>query len=328
MVVAPAAAAIIMLTALVDAVTGVNVTFGVFYVVPVVAVTILVGTAAGTLTAVTCASAWVLADGTRGAPSPSLAVHIANGFMRSSILIAIVALVTALRRAVAQATASEQRGREFLAFAAHQLRTPVAGVRSAADALLATGASPAQERLLRHISEESARSGRLVTSLLRVARLDQGEALERRPCDLSAILAEEVARLRERAPHLTIDLHVAPSVPSRPPLSGQLVQEAIGNVLDNAVRHADATIRVAASAADGMLHVAVHDDGGGLPAGTEVHAFERFVSLDGAGGSGLGLPIAVGIAELHGGSLAFEDGEFVLRLPLTDADRGVSSRDR
>jgi two-component system, OmpR family, sensor kinase len=62
------------------------------------------------------------------------------------------------------------------------------------------------------------------------------------------------------------------------------------------------------------VEIAVIDDGSGLPSGSVAPAFERFVSLDGHGGSGLGLPIARGIAEAHEGTLSYEDGAFVISL--------------
>jgi signal transduction histidine kinase len=74
----------------------------------------------------------------------------------------------------------------------------------------------------------------------------------------------------------------------------------------------------------GVLVISVHDDGPGLPEGARSAVFERFVSLDGHGGSGLGLPIARGLAEAQGGTLDYEDGSFVMRLPVPDTAAGAA----
>ena len=94
-----------------------------------------------------------------------------------------------------------------------------------------------------------------------------------------------------------------------------MVSEVLANVLDNARRHASRRIDLVVAAADHTVEIRVVDDGPGLPDPLVERAFERFVSLDGKGGSGLGLPIARGLARAHGGDLTYEGG-FVLRLPV------------
>lgn len=308
--------AAIALIGFIDAVTGANVTFGIFYLIPVAVATIVVGTAPGVVLAGMSALLWVAADALNRSPSPAVAVHMANFILRDLTLLIVVSLLASLRGALNEARASEQRSREFLAFAAHQLRTPVAGARAAADALLVSGATAEQEKLLRHITEESARSGRLVTALLRVARLDQGEIPDARPCDVAALIADEVEHFRARAPRLAVALRVDPSVPKVATLRAPFLVEVIGNLLDNARRHASSRVDVAVSATDGALRVAVADDGAGVPPGYEERVFERFVSLDGGGGAGLGLSIARSLAERLGGSLTVAGSEFVLQVPL------------
>jgi signal transduction histidine kinase len=78
------------------------------------------------------------------------------------------------------------------------------------------------------------------------------------------------------------------------------------------------------------IEIAVEDDGPGLPPAQAEQAFDRFVSLDGRGGSGLGLPIARAMIEAQGGRLTYEEHRFVIRLPLRLAQRGtrtVNTRD-
>ncbi len=101
-------------------------------------------------------------------------------------------MVDALDAAVTEAEAAEVRSRRFLADAAHQLRTPLAGLRASAETLLTRPDGPDRDRLASNIARESARLSRLVASLLRVARLDRGEPLDHHPVDLAALIADEV----------------------------------------------------------------------------------------------------------------------------------------
>jgi signal transduction histidine kinase len=108
------------------------------------------------------------------------------------------------------------------------------------------------------------------------------------------------------------------------------LERVIGNLLDNAVRHARERVVVTLSEdAEGWAELAVDDDGPGVPPADRDRVFERFTRLDEArsardGGAGLGLAIAHDIAERHGGSLRIDSGgapgaRFVLRLPVSRA---------
>ena len=108
--------------------------------------------------------------------------------------------------------------------------------------------------------------------------------------------------MEARAPQLRWVLDVDASVPDRVALSPDATKEALANLLDNARRHAQAAVRVRVTLASSGLHITVDDDGGGLPEAARLAAFDRFVSLDGQGGSGLGLPIARALAESQGGT--------------------------
>jgi signal transduction histidine kinase len=153
---------------------------------------------------------------------------------------------------------------------------------------------------------------------------------ERRHCELVALISDEVDRAREQAPQLDLSLRVDPSVPPTAEISIDAVSEGLSNLLDNARRHAARAIQVSAAGDGGDLVIEVRDDGAGVPDGAEDQVFERFVSLDGRGGPGLGLPIARGLAEREGGTLVFERGAFVLRVPIVvggaDQPMGPSTR--
>jgi signal transduction histidine kinase len=287
-----------------------------FYAIPVVVVTIAVSSNAGILYAALAALAW---SGDRAASDPVPVVPTAaNAVLRFAGLLALVAIVAILRTSIERTRASERRSREFLGFAAHQLRTPVAGVRASAEALLLTDEPASREELLIGITVEAGRMGRLVTSLLRIARLDQGDALAVAEADVAEILTTEIDRVRRGAPDLEI-AWLQSGAPQRLCCDGAALSEMVGNLLDNARRHAARRIAVEVTYDEGLLRIEVADDGPGLPAGQEDRAFERFVSLDGRGGTGLGLPIARALAEAHGGSLAYRDGRFSISIPVASA---------
>lgn len=230
------------------------------------------------------------------------------------------AMVTSLNEAIERAEDEQERTRRFVADAAHQLRTPIAGIRSAIELLLRETDPETRDRLLAHSVRETARAGRLISALLHIARLDQGKPPRRAPTDLLDVARIEVERLRDRAPHLQVEL-AAPEL-----RAGSLVAhvdreeigEALSNLLDNALRHATGRVEVSVSAIDGEARIRVSDDGDGVEEGARELIFERFATLDGRGGSGLGLPIARGVARAHGGDLTYDDDGFLFRLPAED----------
>lgn len=231
--------------------------------------------------------------------------------------------MAALERAVADARHSEERSLRFLADAAHQLRSPIAGVRACAETLLRGTHEGDSDRLLANLVREASRAGRLVTVLLRLARIDQGVAPEPASCDVAAICTSEVERIRLLAPQLQIALEI--SEPDRgPEIDGGTLSEILSNLLDNARRHAKTMVEVRVAPIEGILHVHVMDDGSGVPQDSVGRLFDRFVSLDGMGGSGLGLAIARALARVGGGDLTYRAGRgggnagstFALTLPL------------
>ena len=225
------------------------------------------------------------------------------------------ATLSELEIALDQARRSEARSRAFLANAAHQLRTPIAGIRACSEALLRGAPRAERDTLLAAIARETARASRLMTGLLQMARLDQGEPLAPKRCDVVALCADEVERARSLAPHLQIAKSTT-GLTEQPELDAGAVREVVANLLDNARRHARSHVEVAVVATDGMVEIRVIDDGPGLEESMVERAFERFASLDGKGGSGLGLPIARGLAQAHGGDVVYEGGRFVVRLPM------------
>jgi signal transduction histidine kinase len=214
------------------------------------------------------------------------------------------------------------RQREFVANAAHELRTPIAELRAELDVALAhphlTNWSSTATDLLR----DAERMDRLVHALLFLAREDAAVSQPLRPIDLDDVVLDEVARIRTTCP-VPIDtsaVSAAPVVGNRDDL-GRLVR----NLLDNAVTHARARIEVSSTILDGHVEIVVADDGPGVPDEDLPHVFERFYRADPARtppreGFGLGLAIARAVAEAHGGDIGVSEGapgaRFVVRLPL------------
>ncbi|MFJ7490069.1 ATP-binding protein [Streptomyces sp. NPDC097727] len=201
--------------------------------------------------------------------------------------------------------ASVDRQRRFVADASHELRSPIASLRTQ----LEVGAAHPELLDVPGAVADTVRLQALAADLLLLARLDAGERPGRTTLDLGALVHEEVSqRTGDRIP-------VAVSVPDSGAFEvtgsrGQLAR-VIGNLLDNAERHADRAVAVSLRAERGGVAVAVTDDGAGVPPDERERIFERFVRLDDArtrdeGGAGLGLAIARDVAARHGGRLTVD----------------------
>lgn len=223
-------------------------------------------------------------------------------------------MLDALEAALRQAKASEEQTRRFLAEAAHQLRTPIAGIQASVESLAYARTGADRDRLLANVGQEASRAGRRVAALLRMARLERGDPPARRPCDAATLCREEAERAAVLAPNLEVTAHVTDRSGTIE-VDPDAIREALANLLDNGRRHAATRIDVTFARNGDIAEVSVVDDGPGLPERVAERAFDPFVVLDGHGGSGLGLAIARGIARAHGGDLTYEEGRFVLRLP-------------
>ncbi|MFF1923699.1 ATP-binding protein [Streptomyces sp. NPDC058221] len=198
--------------------------------------------------------------------------------------------------------ASVGRQRSFVADASHELRSPIASLRTQ----LEVGAAHPELLDVAGAVADTVRLQALAADLLLLARLDAGERPGNARLDLGALVHEEVSqRTGDRIP-------VTVSVPEAGGFEvtgsrGQLAR-VIGNLLDNAERHAEGAVAVEVRAEHGGAVVAVTDDGAGVPETERERIFERFVRLDDArtrdeGGAGLGLALARDVAGRHGGRL-------------------------
>ncbi|KOU59666.1 histidine kinase [Streptomyces sp. MMG1533] len=210
---------------------------------------------------------------------------------------------------------SVERQRRFVADASHELRSPIASLRTQ----LEVGAAHPELLDVAGAVEDTVRLQRLAADLLLLARLDAGE----RPAaaarlDLAALAREEAAGRAGVGVEAPDAVEVAGS-------RGQL-ERVLTNLLDNAARHARSAVTVTVRREGEWAVAGVADDGNGVPEGDRERIFERFVRLDDArsrddGGAGLGLAIARDVAVRHGGTLTVRDAPaggalFELRLPL------------
>jgi two-component system OmpR family sensor kinase len=210
---------------------------------------------------------------------------------------------------------SFERERRFVADASHELRTPIAVLQTELETLLRGEHPPEVREALLAAADEADHLARLADDLLLLARSSEG-GLEVRPepLDAAALLGAARTRFAERAAAQGrgIDLDVAPGTTV---LADPLrVRQALGNLVDNALRHGAGDVRLAARAVDGGTAIEVADEGLGFPAGIADRAFERFARGDEArtrGGAGLGLAIVRAIAEAHGGSAETVGGSCV-----------------
>ncbi|MGC9667741.1 sensor histidine kinase [Planosporangium sp. 12N6] len=211
----------------------------------------------------------------------------------------------------AQARASEQRMRRFIADASHELRTPLTSIRGFAE-LYRQGAATGPgdvTRFMRRIESESSRMSLLVEDLLLLARLDQPRPLRRGPVDLAMLAADAVHDARAVAPDRPIELRTSGSCL----ISGDepRLRQVLGNLVANALTHTPAGTPVTVRAVregTGSVLMEVADRGPGLAAEDAARVFERFYRADPSrarqtGGNGLGLAIVDAVVTAHGGTV-------------------------
>ncbi|MBV8604914.1 MAG: sensor histidine kinase [Pelomonas sp.] len=218
-------------------------------------------------------------------------------------------LAQALNSLLAEVDRSVAAQKRFINDAAHQLRTPLAGLKSQVELALADAAAPAQRERLQQVLSGAARSAHLVHQLLSLARAEP-EAMRRvahAAVDLEALARDVTAEMVPRALGHGVDLGFDGRPDAAPPtVSGiaLLLREALVNLVDNAIRYAgrDATVTVRVRREGAHAVVEVEDNGPGIAPAEREHVFERFVRATHDGlGCGLGLAIVRDIVERHGG---------------------------
>lgn len=228
--------------------------------------------------------------------------------------------------------ALERMKTDFVSVVSHELRTPLTAINGAITILASTmkaGADARQARLLDMASEGCARLIRLVSDILDLNKLERGQMqLHCLPQPLRPLLEEALAQNETFASQHDVRYRlIAPAASPQVDIDRDRLLQVMTNLLSNAAKFSapGGEVRVRMTAGDDEVVVAVEDDGAGIPAAFQPHVFERFsqsgsVATRSKGGSGLGLSIAKGFVDAHGGSLGFSSVEgvgttFTLRLP-------------
>lgn len=217
--------------------------------------------------------------------------------------------INSLLQRLSEAVEAQSR---FVADAAHQLRTPIAGIRAQAEAALASTRHEDAQHALARIAQSAQTMGGLVEKLLILARVDVAEnTLHLIRLD-SVEMVREVAR--EWAPQalakrveISFDMQGGDAW-----LMGdaQLLREMLANLIDNALRYGGAGIALTVCGSEQGVTWQVADNGPGLPEQQRTAVFAPFYRLSaGVGGAGLGLTIVQRIAHLHGATVSLEAGE-------------------
>jgi signal transduction histidine kinase len=232
-------------------------------------------------------------------------------------------LGTTLNEMLGRMRASFERERRFVADASHELRTPLAVLKAELETALRADGLPAEAReSLVAALEEADGLAQLADDLLLIARSSSDGRLPVQPeeVDVRDLLEQAARRFEDRAGAQGRSIEADAPAGLSAALDPLRMRQALGNLVDNALRHGAGTVSLAARQRDGDIEIDVSDSGPGFPAGLE--PFERFTRGDHArtrGGAGLGLAIVAAIAEAHDGSAAIEpgsDGRTIVRLRL------------
>jgi signal transduction histidine kinase len=242
-----------------------------------------------------------------------------------------------LNEMLARLEAALERERDFVADAGHELRTPLALLRTELELALRHGGTPEELRIaVRTSSEEVDRLAQLAEDLLLIARSDRGRLpLRLEELDASELLGSVARRFEWRAQEAGRLLSFEDAAAGIQLLGDRIrLEQALGNLVENALRHGGGEVRLSASAADGTVELHVLDEGDGFSPDFLERAFERFTRSDQArsrGGAGLGLSIVRVIAEAHGGNAhaANKDGSGVdVWISLPSAAQAGSASER
>jgi len=234
---------------------------------------------------------------------------------------------------LARLQASMALQRQFMADASHELRTPIATTRTAANVALqqAHRDEPEYRHALAIIEQQAARLSRIVDDLFTLARADADTyPLSRQPMYLDEIVEEVVAAGRIVASTRSVQIDCSTVRSASYVGDEELIRRMVTNLLDNAVRHSQpgSVVTVALRAIDAGYAVTVADRGPGIPAENQPHIFERFYRVDTArarggrdGGAGLGLALVQWVARLHRGDVTLttsstEGSTFTVELPV------------
>ena len=293
----------------IDHLTGPDFGFSLFYLVPIAIAGWRLTPAYSVVVATAAAVTWVVADITTDR-DVAVVVSVWNGFTRLVIFNAIGLLLARVREERDHHIAMTRLREQLLYSVAHELRAPLAVLENALD-IIAEGYADLPAEEFDHVTRSAQRTaGRLrvlMEDLLSAGSIQAGRFhVDPRPVELRGVVDEAVASIdaavAERGQHIDVELPVGAVVRADP----RYARQVLTNLLSNASRYSPqgSTIRVSGRAEGDHVRVAVADEGPGIPSEEQPLLFERFYRSKAEGpGIGLGLAIARGIVEAHGGRI-------------------------
>lgn len=236
---------------------------------------------------------------------------------------AVNSLLDRVNRAQEETAAALETARDFAAVSAHELRTPLTAMRTDLEVLRTLDLDPTQRAEI--LADLARGQNRVEATLAALERLAAGELTaegDHVETDLADVVYQAVHDAQRHFPTLSVRVDTDPELVMRGLPTG--LRLAVDNALSNSARHGDATEALVSAhrANEGIIEIAVDDNGRGIPEIEREAAFTRFFRGSGAakGGSGLGLALVAQQAQLHGGRAYFDDGtlggvRLVLQLP-------------
>ncbi|WP_239313127.1 MULTISPECIES: ATP-binding protein [unclassified Frankia] len=230
-------------------------------------------------------------------------------------------LASTLNDMLARLESSAQRQKDFVADAAHELRSPLSAILAQLEVAARYPDGADWTVTLPDLTDDAQRLSHLVDDLVWLARLDARPRLRREQVDLDEVVFREVRRLRQPR---GVEVDQRGVSAARVIADGEALSRVVRNLLDNALRHATTCIEVSVVEANGVARLVVADDGAGVPEAHRQRIFDRFARLDDArdrdaGGCGLGLAIVRDVTVASGGRVHIEDNQpgarFVVEMP-------------
>lgn len=232
---------------------------------------------------------------------------------KASAPIEVAPLLTALDNLFERVRNLLDNERRFTADAAHELRTPLAAIKTQAQVARAAVGDAERQRALDQVLSGCDRAAHLVAQLLTLSRLEPGQSIQRETCDLRKLAAEAIAEMAPGAIEKGVEVQLNEGTAISIEGDAGLLRILMRNLIDNAIRYSPSggSVQVSVSERNGRTEFAVTDQGPGIPAEAKILVWERFHRVLGTGeeGSGLGLSIVKRIAELHEAEAMLKEGE-------------------
>jgi signal transduction histidine kinase len=243
---------------------------------------------------------WLLPDGTE--------VLVVARLHRPALHQPVDQVAVSIRSGRGRARLDRERS-DLVATVAHELRSPLTGVKGFVQALLTRWDKLNDEQkklMLTTVHADSDRLSRLITELLDVARLDTGRlSMHQRNCDVAMLTGRVIDSVRAGAPH-RIEFRAPADLPEIWADPDKFTQ-VLTNLVENAIRHGSDPVTVTASKEGDLVVVQVDDSGDGIAPEIRQRAFTKFWTTGQRGGSGLGMYLVNGLVRAHGGTVTIDD---------------------